>query len=92
MVVLLVSADFLASDYCADVELKRALERQAAGACRVVPIIVRDVNWKRSKIAALQALPADGKPVTTWPDQDTAWRTVADGLEWGHHRPPLAAE
>lgn len=81
VVVLLVSADFLASDYCADVELKRALERQAAGACRVVPVIVRDVNWKRSKIAALQALPADGKPVTTWPDQDTAWRTVADGLE-----------
>jgi internalin A len=82
VVVLLVSADFLASDYCADVELWRARERRAAGACRVVPVIVRDCNWKKlPELADLQALPGDGRPITTWPDTDTAWRTVADGLE-----------
>lgn len=69
VVVLLVSADFLASDYCADVELRRARERRAAGACRVVPVIVRDCNWKKlPELADLQALPGDGRPITTWPD------------------------
>ena len=81
VVVLLVSADFLASDYCNDVELNRALERHAIGACRVVPVIVRDSNWKLSAISGLQALPKDGKPIMTWPNKDTAWREVAEGLE-----------
>ena len=81
VVVLLVSADFLASDYCYDVELSQALERNASGSCRIVPVIVRDAKWKLSRLSNLQALPADGKPITTWPDVDTAWRTVADGLE-----------
>jgi internalin A len=82
IMVLLVSADFLASGYCMDVELKRALERQASSQCRVVPVIVRDCAWKKSPaLAALQALPKDGKPITKWPNRDTAWRTVADGLE-----------
>jgi internalin A len=81
LIVLLVSADFLASDYCSDVELRRALERRAEGTCRVVPVIVRDANWKLSKLGDLQSLPANGKPVTIWPNQDTAWRVVAEGLE-----------
>lgn len=81
IVVFLVSAALLASDYCNDVEMKRALERQAAGACRIVPIIVRDAKWQLSKLAGFQALPRNGKPITTWPNQDSAWRNVADGLE-----------
>lgn len=81
LVVLLVSADFLASDYCSDVELRRALERRTEGTCRVVPVIVRDASWKLSKLGELQSLPANGKPVTIWPNQDTAWRVVAEGLE-----------
>ena len=83
VVVLLVSSDFLASDYCNDVELSRALERNANGNCRVVPVIVRDVNWKLSRFSNLQALPTDGRPIMNWPkkDRDTAWRIVAEGLE-----------
>lgn len=41
IVLLLVSADFLASDYCHDIEMRRALERHAQGLARVVPIILR---------------------------------------------------
>jgi internalin A len=81
LVVFLISADFLASDYCNDVELRRALERHADGTCRVVPIIVRDANWKSSKLAPFQALPVDGKPITMWSNRDNAWRIVAEGLE-----------
>jgi hypothetical protein len=48
IVLLLVSADFIASDYCTDIEMKRALERHAAGEARVVPVIIRAVDgWER---------------------------------------------
>ncbi len=67
IILLLISADFLASDYCYGVEMKRALERHFTGEARVVPIILRPVDWKHEPILnSLQALPTDGKPVTTW--------------------------
>ena len=72
---------FIASDYCYDLEMDRALERHDAGEARVIPIIVRDCKWKKTRFAHLQVLPPDGKPVTIWDDRDTAWRIVADGIE-----------
>jgi len=81
IILLLVSNHFLASDYCYDVELKRALERHAAGKARVIPVIIRDVNWRNAPFAPLQALPKDGKAVNLWPKKDTAWRNVAEGIE-----------
>ncbi len=81
IILLLVSSDFIASDYCYDIEMKRALERHQKGEARVIPIILRDVNWKIAPFAQLQALPKDGLPVTKWPDKDSAWRNVSEGIE-----------
>jgi hypothetical protein len=46
MILLLVSPDFIASDYCYDIEMKRALERHDAGECRVIPVFLRACHWK----------------------------------------------
>lgn len=81
IILLLVSADFIASDYCYSTEMKLALERHEAGEARVIPIILRDVNWTKAPFAKLQALPKDGKAVTLWPDRDSAWRDVSEGIE-----------
>ena len=81
IILLLVSADFIASDYCWDIEMKRALERHDAGEARVIPVIVRDVSWHSAPFGKLQALPRDGKAVKLWLDKDSAWRDVADGIE-----------
>ena len=59
VILLLISADFLASDYCYGIEMKRALERQATGQARVIPILVRPVDLKAVPFANLQALPTD---------------------------------
>ena len=59
VILLLVSANFLASDYCYSIEMKRALERHAANEARVVPILVRPVDWTNAPFAHLQALPTD---------------------------------
>jgi internalin A len=81
IILLLVSADFIASDYCYEIELKRALERHEKREARVIPVIVRDVNWLNAPFAKLQALPKDGLAVTKWADKDSAWRNVSEGIE-----------
>ncbi|MGO9923221.1 MAG: COR domain-containing protein [Isosphaeraceae bacterium] len=81
IILLLVSADFVASDYCYSKEMKLALELHRARKPRVIPIILRDVNWHGAPFDALQALPKDGRAVTLWPDRDSAWRNVCEGIE-----------
>ena len=81
IILLLVSADFIASDYCYEKEMKTALELNNNGEARVVPVIVRDVNWKNTPFARLQALPKDAMPVSLWSNRDSAWKNVAEEIE-----------
>lgn len=80
VILLLISADFIQSKYCYDVEMARALERHDQREALVVPIILRAVSLKGTPFAKLQALPRDAKPIVTWPDRDTAFVDVTDGL------------
>ncbi|MEE3623001.1 toll/interleukin-1 receptor domain-containing protein [Nitrospirillum sp. BR 11752] len=75
--LMLVSPDFLASAYCHDIEMQRAVDRHRAGLCRVVPVILRPCDWPSTPLRQLLALPCDGKPVTQWADQDQAFYEVA---------------
>jgi len=81
IILLLVSADFIASDYCWEIEMQRALERHEKGEARVIPVIIRDCKWDTAQFAKLQALPEKGKAVDLWRKKDQAWRSVADGIE-----------
>ena len=77
IILLLVSATFLASDYCCDVEMKRAVERHDRGEARVIPVILRPVdNWQAAPFAKLGVAPTDGRPVTSWPNRDEAFADV----------------
>ena len=78
--ICLVSASFIASDYCWKKELNRALERRTAGELVILPVIVKPVDWSGAKLAGIQALPRDGRPVSRWPDKDEAWTDVARGV------------
>jgi len=78
--LLLVSPDFLASDYCVDRELDRALERHDAGEARVVPIIVQPCDWKSTSLGRLKALPRDGKPISEWPNDNNAYLDIVEEL------------
>ena len=76
----LVSPDFLASNYCYEKEMTRALERRDAGVLRVVPIIIEPCDWKASPLGKLKALPRDGKPVVEWPNKNAAFLDVVSEL------------
>ena len=80
VILLLVSADFFASDYCYGIEMTRALERQKAGSARVIPILVRPVDWTKAPFAHLQALPGNAKPIVSWRNKETAFADVASGI------------
>jgi TIR domain len=80
IILLLISADFLASDYCYDIELDRALERHKSKAARVIPIILRSSDWQSSSFGKLAALPTGGKAITSWPNEDEAFTDVVKGL------------
>lgn len=80
LVLLLVSPDFLASDYCYEVEMARALERHENHEARVIPVILRPCDWKKAPFGKLMAVPRDGKPVTKYASQDDAFLEVAEAI------------
>ena len=80
LILFLVSADFLASDYIRDVEVKRALELNNEGKARVIPIILRPVDLGGLPFESLLRLPKDGLPVTKWKSQDAAFEDIARGI------------
>jgi hypothetical protein len=80
IILLLVSASFIASKYCWDIEVKRAIGRHDGGQARVIPVILRPCDWQGAPFGKLQALPKDGKAATSWPNKDEAWTDVAKGI------------
>src|SRR5206468_8856060 len=48
IILFLVSPDFINSDHCYDLEVKRAMERHEAGEARVIPVILRSTDWQRT--------------------------------------------
>jgi TIR domain-containing protein len=81
IILLLVSADFLASDYCYDIELKRAMERHAEGKARVIPVILRNCDWASAPFGKLQALPRNARPIAHWDRPDDAYTDVVNGIK-----------
>ena len=80
VILLLISADFLASEYCYGREMKHALERHRRGEARVIPILIRSVDWEKAPFAHLNILPTDAKPLALWEDKDAALTHVATHL------------
>ena len=80
IIFLLVSPNFMGSDYCYGIELQRALERHELKQARVVPIILRPVDWEDAPFSKLQVLPTNAKPVTSWPDLDVAFADIVKNL------------
>lgn len=81
IILLLISAYFVQSDYCYTRELQRAIQRNQLGEARVIPVFVRPCVWEGLEFAHLQGLPRDGKPISTCADREAAWTEVVRGLK-----------
>lgn len=92
IILLLVSASFINSHYCYGVEVRRALERHAAGEARVIPVLLRDVDWEGTPFGHLQALPSNGVAVNSWDDRDEAFADIAAGLRQAVAKSPAGGD
>jgi predicted chitinase len=80
IILCLVSSGFLASPYCTGIELKRALELHKSGQARLIPVVLKPVDWEGTALQRLQALPTDGKPISKWSNTDEALVSVSQGI------------
>ena len=79
--LLMVSPDFVASNYCVEREMQRALERHEAGEARVIPIIVEPCDWAAMpQLRRLKAVPKDGVPVSEWANANNAYLNVVQEI------------
>jgi tetratricopeptide (TPR) repeat protein len=81
LIFLLISPDFMASDYCYTKEMRRALERHARGEARVVPILLRPTYWEDMPFSGIQLLPTNSIPLTRWLDSDEAFQDIIGGID-----------
>jgi TIR domain len=81
IILLLVSADFIASHYCYEIEMKRAIERHEANEARVIPVILRPCDWHDTPFGKLLAAPKDGKAITSWANMDEAFLDVVRSIK-----------
>jgi hypothetical protein len=81
IILLLISVDFLCSDYCFDIEVEKAMEQHKQGKSTVIPIILRSCDWHDAPFGILQGLPKDAKPIKDYLDSDSAFLEVVKGLK-----------
>ena len=92
IILLFISPNFLASDFCMETELSTALQRSDRKEALVIPVIVRECDWQTSRFAYLQALPREGKPIAEWRHRDEAYTEIAKsirGFVYDQRVPPM---
>ena len=80
IILLLVSPYFIASDYCYNVEMQRAMDRHSKGEARVIPVILHPCDWQQTLFGKLRATPTDGKPVSKFPNQHDAFLSITNDI------------
>jgi len=81
LILLLVSEDFLASEYCFGVEIERALARLKRGEVKVIPILLKPCLWEESRFSQLNIIPRDAKPIISWASREDAFADVANEIK-----------
>lgn len=81
IILFLISADFMNSDYINDVEIKKAILRYQNSEVIIIPVIIRPCDLQSLEINMHSALPKDAKPVTDWRNKDKAFLSIVQGIK-----------
>jgi len=85
IILLLISADFIHSDFCYSIEMKQAIDRHNVGEARIIPILLRPTDWQGAPFDKLQMLPTGAKAVTKWRRRDDAFPDIVQGIRASIH-------
>jgi len=82
IILLLVSADFIASDFAYEHQMKQALEFHVQGKASVIPVIIRDCVWENAPFSQLKVLPLNGIHTTSsmWDTSDEPYVEIVRTL------------
>lgn len=80
IIFFLISSSFIASDYCVDKEVKKAISNHNDGRALLIPILVRPCQFDKTELSKIQALPHNLTPISSWSDKDEAWLQVVDSI------------
>ncbi|HEX8266581.1 MAG TPA: tetratricopeptide repeat protein [Pyrinomonadaceae bacterium] len=80
IVLLLISANFIASNYIWNIEIKKAIEKHENGTAVVIPIFCKFCDFGDMPFAKLQGLPKDAKFIASQSDKDQTYTEVAIGI------------
>jgi len=81
IILLLVSQYFIASEYCYNIEMQRALQRHDDGSATVIPVILRNCDWHDMPFGKLMGTPKDGKPISKHADTDDAYMDIVTSIK-----------
>ena len=81
VICLMISSNFLASKACLD-EKDVAFNLRIKKGIRIIPIILSPCAWKEDRdLSKLLAIPTDGKPITSFTDNDEGWADAIEGIK-----------
>ena len=86
--LLLVSVDFINSEFIKQVEFKAAIDRHKENKSVVIPVIIDYCQWDLDidleeytfNLKNLQVLPDEGKPIGDWKTPEQAFNNIAAGV------------
>lgn len=81
LILLLISADFLHSEYCMQKETARALQWHHAGKATVIPVFLRECVIAGLPFEGIQGTPRDVRWINQQPFTDKAWTEVTQAVE-----------
>ncbi|HEU5379841.1 MAG TPA: response regulator [Ktedonobacteraceae bacterium] len=80
MVLLLISPHFLHSADCYEEVLLKSLQQQQRSLAKLIPILLRPVDWPATPLADLTYLPRSGKAITQYEQKDAAFSAIASEI------------
>ncbi len=81
IILLLISSDFISSNYCYEIEMNLAISRHESGDAVVIPVILRPCDWTDLPFGRFQAATKDGKPVVKYPSLDDAFLEITQNIK-----------
>lgn len=80
LIILFMSADFLALNRYYEHSIEHIMKRSNAEETRLIPVLLRSIYWNASPLSRYQPLPSNGQFINQWPDHDAAFTHVVQQL------------
>jgi hypothetical protein len=81
IILILLSPDFIASDFCYKKEMTEALELHDHKRALIIPIMLRTIKEEGLPFTRIQTLPTKPRYITDWENKDAAFTDVITGME-----------